>query len=180
MFSGDQPALRGLSYNEERDRPRAPRLHDRGVHPHGVPALRRRADATLGMVPCRAGSFAGFPDGYREGLPTSHGQHTCILLLNVTERCNFACPTCYADALAPGTPPSGEGQGWGLANHEALHPQPLPLASERKGLEPTIPEMLHTVDTTPRRREKTRSGSFGLEVLASSSYIRLTLLETIP
>ena len=49
-------------------------------------------------------SFAGFPDGYRNGLPASHGQHTCILLLNVTEACNFACPTCYADARSPGKP----------------------------------------------------------------------------
>ncbi len=58
---------------------------------------------TLAIVPDRADNYAGFPDGYRKGLPAGHGQHTCILLLNVTEQCNFACPTCYASALEPGT-----------------------------------------------------------------------------
>lgn len=76
---------------------------------------------TLEVIPDRADNFAGFPDGYREGLPASHGQHTCILLLNVTERCNFACPTCYADALPPSNTETADG--------------------------PSIPEMLHTVDT---------------------------------
>jgi uncharacterized radical SAM superfamily Fe-S cluster-containing enzyme len=42
--------------------------------------------------------------GYRDGLPASHGQHTCILLVNLTEHCNYRCPTCYATALDPGTP----------------------------------------------------------------------------
>ncbi|RYG37112.1 radical SAM protein [bacterium] len=77
---------------------------------------------TSQVVPDRADNFAGFPDGYREGLPAGHGQHTCILLLNVTERCNFSCPTCYADALAPTNKETADG--------------------------PTIEEMLHTVDTT--------------------------------
>ena len=59
---------------------------------------------TSQIIPDRAGNFAGFPDAYRDGLPASHGQHTCILLLNITQRCNYACPTCYADALKPGSP----------------------------------------------------------------------------
>ncbi|MEZ0325099.1 MAG: radical SAM protein [Fimbriimonas sp.] len=59
---------------------------------------------TLEITPDRPDNFAGFPDGYRNGLPASHGQHTCILLLNVTENCNYSCPTCYAGALSPGEP----------------------------------------------------------------------------
>lgn len=59
---------------------------------------------TSQVTPDRPNNFKGFPHGYREGLPASHGQHTCILLLNVTEHCNYACPTCYASALSPGTP----------------------------------------------------------------------------
>jgi 7,8-dihydro-6-hydroxymethylpterin dimethyltransferase len=76
---------------------------------------------TLAITPDRAGNFAGFPEGYREGLPASHGQHTCILLLNVTDRCNYSCPTCYASAMAPGTP--------------AIRPE-----------SPSIEEVLRTVD----------------------------------
>ncbi|MEQ1821488.1 MAG: radical SAM protein [Fimbriimonadaceae bacterium] len=75
---------------------------------------------TLQITPDRADNFAGFPAGYRDGLPASHGQHSCILLLNVTENCNFRCPTCYASALDPGAP-----------------------TTER----PSLAEMLHTVDT---------------------------------
>ena len=59
---------------------------------------------TLQVTPDRADNFAAFPDAYRDGLPASHGQHTCILLLNVTARCNYACVACYADAEPPGTP----------------------------------------------------------------------------
>lgn len=79
---------------------------------------------TLTVTPDRPDNFAGFPDGYREGLPASHGQHTCILLLNATENCNYRCPTCYASALDPG---------------------------EEAVARPTIDEMLRTVDTTLSR-----------------------------
>ena len=102
---------------------------------------------TLNVVPDRADNFAGFPDGYREGLPASHAQHTCILLLNVTERCNFACPTCYADALPPNASP----------------PNPLSKANPlERGSEPSLDEMLHTVDTTISRE----GGKLGVLMLS--------------
>ena len=102
---------------------------------------------TLNVVPDRADNFAGSPDGYREGLPASHAQHTCILLLNVTERCNFACPTCYADALPPNASP----------------PNPLSKTIHlERGSEPTLDEMLHTVDTTIRRE----GGKLGVLMLS--------------
>ncbi|MBS1724548.1 MAG: radical SAM protein [Armatimonadetes bacterium] len=66
-------------------------------------ARRGWSTPTLCPVPDRPGDDRGFPDAYRDGLPGSHGQHTCILLLNVTEHCNFRCPTCYASALDPGS-----------------------------------------------------------------------------
>lgn len=77
---------------------------------------------TLEVTPDRADNFAGFPDGYRLGLPASHGQHSCILLLNVTENCNYSCPTCYATALPPGSPAIDSF--------------------------PSLDQILHTVDTT--------------------------------
>lgn len=75
---------------------------------------------TLSVVPDRAENFRGFPEGYRDGLPASHGQHSCLLVLNITENCNFRCPTCYASALDPGS---------------ALV------------VGPSLAELLHTVDT---------------------------------
>ncbi len=85
---------------------------------------------TLEMIPDRTDNFAGFPDGYRNGLPASHGQHSCILLLNLTENCNYRCPTCYASALDPGA-----------------------QAVER----PTLKELLHTVDVMIEREQGRQS-----------------------
>lgn len=79
---------------------------------------------TSQIIPDRANNFGGFPEGYRHGLPASHGQHSCILLLNITENCNFRCPTCYASALDPGAP-----------------------AQEK----PTLSELLHSVDVMIQR-----------------------------
>lgn len=77
---------------------------------------------TLQITPDRSDNWGPSPGAYRNGLPASHGQHTCILLLNVTERCNYNCPTCYASAQPPGTPAPPE-------EH------------------PSIPEILRTVDS---------------------------------
>lgn len=95
------------------------------------------ATPTLAITPDRPDNFAGFPDGYRHGLPASHGQHTCILLLNVTSHCNFRCPTCFAEALDPGTP----------------IPQPL---------RPSLEEINHTVDTMIERE----NGRLGVLMLS--------------
>ena len=59
---------------------------------------------TSPIVPDRADNFGSFPLNYQNGLPAAHGQHSCILVLNVTPRCNLSCPTCYAGAAPPGTP----------------------------------------------------------------------------
>lgn len=81
---------------------------------------------TSPVTPDRADNYAAFPDGYRDGLPVAHGQHTCILLLNITQHCNYKCPTCYASALEPGT--------------------------KRSSVEhPTLQELEHTVDTVIKR-----------------------------
>lgn len=92
---------------------------------------------TLRVTPDRPDNYTAFPDGYRQGLPASHGQHTCILLLNVTDRCNYGCPTCYASARSPGSPRPAE---------------------ER----PTIPEVLRTVDTVLARE----GGKLGVLMLS--------------
>lgn len=95
------------------------------------------ATPTLRINPDRAGNFAAFPAGYREGLPASHGQHTCILLLNVTQRCNFSCPTCYAAASPPGAA--------------------IPLVEH-----PSVQEIRHTVRTMLAREE----GKLGVLMLS--------------
>ena len=61
-------------------------------------ARRGWSTPTLAMTPDRPGPRRPFPAGYRDGLPATHGQHTCILLLNLTQRCDARCATCYAAA----------------------------------------------------------------------------------
>lgn len=92
---------------------------------------------TSRIVPDREGNFGGFPDGYRHGLPASHGQHTCILLLNITDRCNYGCVTCFASARPPGTP----------------------VPPEEK---PTIDDILLTVNTVIKRE----GGKLGVLMLS--------------
>lgn len=107
---------------------------------------------TLRVTPDRADNRAGFPDGYRHGLPASHAQHTCILLLNVTRRCNLSCPTCYADARPPG--------------------EPAP-ADER----PSVNEILHTVRTMLDREH----GKLGVLMLSGGEpTVRADLPELLP
>ncbi len=59
---------------------------------------------TSPITPDRSDNFGSLPHSYANGLPASHGQHSCILVLGVTPRCNLSCPTCYAGAAPPGTP----------------------------------------------------------------------------
>ncbi len=59
---------------------------------------------TSPITPDRPDNYGSFPLSYQHGLPAAHGQHSCILVLNVTPRCNLSCPTCYAGAAPPGTP----------------------------------------------------------------------------
>lgn len=106
---------------------------------------------TLRITPDRPENDKPFPAGYREGLPISHGQHTCILLLNITDRCNFGCTTCYASAKAPGTT---------VPEHER----------------PDIPDILNTVQTVIRRE----GGKLGVLMLSGGEpTIRKDLPEII-
>lgn len=92
---------------------------------------------TLQVTPDRADNYRAFPHSYADGLPASHGQHTCILLLNITDRCNYGCTTCYATARPPGTPvPSDE--------------------------QPTLADIRHTVQTVITRE----GGKLGVLMLS--------------
>ncbi len=56
---------------------------------------------TREIVPDRPGNDRPIPMGYADGLGDLQTQHSCVLLLDITENCNLECPTCFASS-APG------------------------------------------------------------------------------
>jgi len=65
-------------------------------------ALARKRESKP-TVPATAGS-RGCP--FECGLCPDHRQHTCCVLLEVTDRCNLACPFCFASSPGAQTDPS--------------------------------------------------------------------------
>ena len=48
------------------------------------------------VTPDRPGNVRPIPMGYLDGLGDLQTQHSCVLLVDVTETCNLECPTCFA------------------------------------------------------------------------------------
>ena len=77
------------------------------------------------------------------GLCPEHQQHTCLGVIEITTRCNLACPTCFAD--------SGEGYDLSLGQVEAMldrfvEAEGKPEVVQLSGGEPTIhPQILQMV-----------------------------------
>jgi uncharacterized radical SAM superfamily Fe-S cluster-containing enzyme len=53
---------------------------------------------TKEIVTDTPGNALPIPMGYINGLGDLQTQHSCILLLDITENCNLKCPTCFADS----------------------------------------------------------------------------------
>lgn len=56
---------------------------------------------TREIVADTPGNHRPIPMGYADGLGDLQTQHSCVLLLDITEHCNLECPTCFA-ASGPG------------------------------------------------------------------------------
>lgn len=84
----------------------------------------------------------GCPDDC--GLCPAHDQHTCLAIVEITERCNLPCPVCLADATAKGTELSLQQILGALQTLIDTEGQPVPL--QFAGGEPTLHrELLHIV-----------------------------------
>ncbi len=53
---------------------------------------------TREIIPDTPDNVLPIPMGYRNGLGDLQTQHSCILLVDVTEACNLHCPTCFAES----------------------------------------------------------------------------------
>lgn len=85
------------------------------------------------------------------GLCEEHGQHTCTALLEVTARCNLACPVCFASA--GGTDPAGDPD---LARigfwYERVMAASGPCNIQLSGGEPTVRDDLPDIVALGRER----------------------------
>ncbi|MBL8970761.1 MAG: radical SAM protein [Myxococcales bacterium] len=104
-----------------------------------------------GEAPLHPGTRTHFGCPYDCGLCPDHEQHSCLTLIEVTDRCNLSCPTCYAESS-----PS-RGRHRTLAEVEAM--LDVIVASEGRpdvvqisGGEPTIhPQFFEILDAAKRR-----------------------------
>ncbi len=70
---------------------------------HGVwDYLQQWRVPTREIIPDRPANARPIPMGYLDGLGDLQTQHSCVLLIDVTENCNLRCPTCFAGS-SPGT-----------------------------------------------------------------------------
>jgi 7,8-dihydro-6-hydroxymethylpterin dimethyltransferase len=88
-----------------------------------------KAPARLAMPEAK-----GCPDDC--GLCPAHDQHTCLAIVEITERCNLPCPVCLADATAKGTELTPDQVFGALRKLLDTEGQPVPL--QFAGGEPTL------------------------------------------
>lgn len=104
------------------------------------------------------------------GLCPAHGQHTCTALLEVTSRCNLACPVCFADAGADPAPDLS------LAQIEAMFETVLAASGvcniQLSGGEPTVRDDLADIIRLGRRKGFTfiQLNTNGLRLAADPTY----------
>lgn len=100
---------------------------------------------------------------YDCGLCPDHRQHSCCVLLEVTQHCNLRCPVCFAGAGGEGGDPTlDEIDAWA----ECLRPHGSPVNIQLSGGEPTVR------DDLPVIVERIRARGFGF-VQVNTNGIRL-------
>ena len=85
------------------------------------------------------------------GLCPEHGQHTCTGLVEVTLRCDMACPVCYAKAGEQTVPPDPAPENI-AARMDALRSMSGPCNLQISGGEPTVREDLPSLVALARER----------------------------
>ena len=94
---------------------------------------------------CGSKSERGCP--FDCGLCSDHRQHTCCVVLDVTERCNLACPVCFASAGASAKPDptADEIVGWCRKLLELGGPFNLHLSGGEPTTRRDLPEIIRRI-----------------------------------
>jgi len=99
-----------------------------------------------GQLPLRFNTQTERGCPYDCGLCPDHEQHSCLTLIEITERCNLECPICYADSA----PTRGEHRSLGQIEFmldELVKNEGQPDVVQISGGEPTIhPQFFEILD----------------------------------
>ncbi len=105
-----------------------------------------RAFLKPGQLPLRFNTKTERGCPYDCGLCPDHEQHSCLTLIEITDRCNLTCPICYADA----SPNCGEHRSLETINFlldELVKNEGQPDVVQLSGGEPTIhPQFFEILD----------------------------------
>ncbi|MDD4702554.1 MAG: radical SAM protein, partial [Desulfovibrio sp.] len=150
-----------------------------------VPAFKSWSRPKSPSYPLRPGTAIDQGCPFDCGLCPAHAQHTCTGLVEVTLRCNMACPVCYASAGEAGTGTGNARAGIGKAGPgtggdpdlaciasqmDALKTASGPCNVQISGGEPTVREDLPDIVRLARER------AFGL-VQVNTNGLRLAEQE---
>jgi len=130
---------------------------------------------TKEVIPDTGGNYRPIPMGYLDGLGDLQTQHSCVLLLDITENCNLQCPTCFAESSP------------GIARHAPIENilRTLDTMIEREngridvlmlsGGEPTVhPQILDILRETAKRRvERVIINTNGLRIARDNQLVDL-------
>ena len=78
------------------------------------------------------------------GLCPEHRQHSCCVVLEVTERCNLSCPVCFAESRTQATDPEiATIESWFKLLLSAGGPYNIQLSGGEPTLRDDLPEIIH-------------------------------------
>lgn len=103
------------------------------------------------------------------GLCPDHRQHSCCVLLEVTQRCNLRCPVCFASAAGAGSDPSiPEIEAW----VRQLQSHGSPVNIQLSGGEPTVRDDLPEIVRRIRARgfDFVQANTNGLRLAKETGY----------
>jgi len=93
-------------------------------------------------IGCLSAVHQGCP--YDCGICPQHGQHTCCVLFEITDRCNLHCPVCFASSTqgVPDDPDLDEISSWYDMLLECGGPFNIQLSGGEPSLRDDIPEII--------------------------------------
>lgn len=133
-----------------------------------------------GQLPLRFNTTTEFGCPYDCGLCPDHEQHSCLTLIEITERCNIECPICYADS----TPKSGKHRSLSEIEFqldELVKNEGKPDVVQLSGGEPTIhPQFWQVLDLAKNKPIKhLMINTNGIKIAQDKNFAR-RLAEYMP